>query len=99
VPGWSGTGTWGTASGPCEARRCFGPTTPTRAGRLADASVDPTEARDALALETLLRRPEGATCLLNPPEVAPRTPSGSLEARVLLCRRMTLSGPGAKSLI
>jgi hypothetical protein len=24
---------------------CFGPTTPTRAGRLADASVDPTEAR------------------------------------------------------
>jgi hypothetical protein len=28
------------------ARRCFGPTTPTRAGRLADASVDPTEARN-----------------------------------------------------
>jgi hypothetical protein len=24
---------------------CFGPTTPPRAGRLADASVDPTEAR------------------------------------------------------
>jgi hypothetical protein len=27
---------------------CFGPTTPTRAGRLYDASVDPTEARNAL---------------------------------------------------
>jgi hypothetical protein len=25
---------------------CVGPTTPTRAGRLADASVDPTEARN-----------------------------------------------------
>src|SRR6516165_3722589 len=25
---------------------CFGPTTPTRAGRLADASVDPTDARN-----------------------------------------------------
>jgi hypothetical protein len=29
----------------CVAR--FGPTTPQRAGRLADASVDPTEARNA----------------------------------------------------
>jgi hypothetical protein len=28
------------------ASGCFGPTTPTRAGRLADASVDPTEARN-----------------------------------------------------
>jgi hypothetical protein len=26
----------------------FGPTTPTRAGRLADASVDPTDARNAI---------------------------------------------------
>jgi hypothetical protein len=26
---------------------CFGPTTPTRAGRLVDASVDPTEVRYA----------------------------------------------------
>jgi hypothetical protein len=30
----------------------FGPTTPTRAGRLADASVDPTEARNRRALTT-----------------------------------------------
>src|SRR5262249_30510257 len=32
---------------PCHAR--FGPTTPTRARKLADASVDPTEARNGLA--------------------------------------------------
>ena len=31
---------------------CFGPTTPTRAGKLADASVDPTEARNARATAT-----------------------------------------------
>src|SRR5215813_4954663 len=31
----------------------FGPTTPTRAGRLADASVDPTEARCAKRLPSV----------------------------------------------
>src|SRR5262249_40849753 len=45
---------------PCHARpflervrmqpECVGPTTPTRAGRLFDASVDPTEARNALVI-------------------------------------------------
>ena len=33
-----------------------GPTTPTRAGTLADASVDPTEARKAEAASSLLTR-------------------------------------------
>jgi hypothetical protein len=38
-----------------------GPTTPTRAGRLADASVDPTEARSVAAFgpdDRVLRRDE-----------------------------------------
>jgi hypothetical protein len=34
----------------------FGPTTPTRAGRLADASVDPTDARNLQLEETLTPR-------------------------------------------
>jgi hypothetical protein len=39
---------WSNTS-PRDGERCtarFGPTTPTRAGRLADASVDPTDARN-----------------------------------------------------
>jgi len=35
----------GTRNPVNEVSSCVGPTTPTRAGRLADASVDPTEAR------------------------------------------------------
>src|SRR5262249_34146456 len=39
----------------------FGPTTPTRAGRLADASVDPTEARKA-AVRRFGRSDRSAQC-------------------------------------
>jgi ABC-type dipeptide/oligopeptide/nickel transport system ATPase component len=44
-------------------------------------------------------RPEKTRCPLNPPGVSSRTTGGSPEPREHLCRRMTDSGPGAKSRI
>jgi hypothetical protein len=38
---------------------CFGPTTPTRAGRFSDASVDPTEARKGNPVKQGNPRDEG----------------------------------------
>jgi hypothetical protein len=62
------------------------------------SSVEPTEARNVVAPETVIGGPERPRCPLDPRGAASLTPGGSREDRARPCRPLTHSGLGPKSL-